>query len=842
MSRQDGRVVLSAGMRLRVLAPRWRKVLHDLWENKTRTLLVVLSIAVGVFAVGMIAGTRALFDRNVADNWNAETPASAVLVTDAFDEELVQTVRRMSDVAQVEARKMIEVRARVQGASGAWSNLALYAVADYKDIRVEKITPEEGQWPPANNVVLLERSSLEWLNVKIGDTLVVETPDGKKRELRIAGTAHAFHIIPSALAGRASGFITLDSLEWLGSSRQFNVLSLTVSRYPYDKAFIQRVVDRVADKIERSGRTVYRKEVPGGKYYFADMVKTFLLILGALGLLSLFLSGFLVVNTISALVTQQVRQIGVMKAIGASAGQIIGMYLATVAIFGLLALGVAIPLGSATAVGLVRFAAGYLNFNMASYISPPWVLILQVGVGLIVPLLAALYPVLAGARLTVREAIAGVVIWDLRGAGRGLGWRATIALARLRRAARRQRLLAAVWHWLAEHSRRQLVRVPRPLLLSLRNTFRRKGRLALTLFTLVLGGAIFVSVFSVRSSLLATLDALTHYWQHDIEVTLARPYRAEALANEALSVPDIAAAEVWSVNYGFRVRADGTQTARDIALIGLPASSAMIQPNVLQGRWLLPDDESALVVNADVVQEEPDLRVGQDIVIKTNGRESTWRVVGIVAGQMAGPLAYANYPYFTQAIREVGRGNRLVLRTAAGGGAAEAAALKSLEARFTVAGLRLRSSETRSEMRDTASEQFSLIVGFLLIMAVLLAIVGGLGLMGTMSLNVLERTREIGILRAIGAGDRAIRTLVVVEGLGIGLMSWCAGILLALPIAKLLSNAVGEQFLHHALEFSFPPLGVGLWLIVVVCVAAIASWLPARRAVQLTVREVLTYE
>jgi putative ABC transport system permease protein len=134
------------------------------------------------------------------------------------------------------------------------------------------------------------------------------------------------------------------------------------------------------------------------------------------------------------------------------------------------------------------------------------------------------------------------------------------------------------------------------------------------------------------------------------------------------------------------------------------------------------------------------------------------------------------------------------------------------------------------------------IIVILSVMALLLAVVGGLGLMGTMSINVLERRREIGVMRAIGADNRAILAIVIVEGMLIGALSWVLGVLLALPLSKALSDAVGAGFIQAALSFRFSTGGAGLWLLVILLIAAIASLLPARGAARITVREVLAYE
>jgi putative ABC transport system permease protein len=156
--------------------------------------------------------------------------------------------------------------------------------------------------------------------------------------------------------------------------------------------------------------------------------------------------------------------------------------------------------------------------------------------------------------------------------------------------------------------------------------------------------------------------------------------------------------------------------------------------------------------------------------------------------------------------------------------------------------MRISSVQTLPDLRRAIVSQMNVLVVFLLIMAVLLAVVGGLGLAGTMSINVLERTREIGVLRAVGAGDRAVIVIVLVEGILIGALSWILGTLLGYPFGAALSTAVGQTMFLAPLTFKFSTGGAVLWLGLVLLLAAGASILPAWNASRLTVRDVLAYE
>jgi putative ABC transport system permease protein len=163
-------------------------------------------------------------------------------------------------------------------------------------------------------------------------------------------------------------------------------------------------------------------------------------------------------------------------------------------------------------------------------------------------------------------------------------------------------------------------------------------------------------------------------------------------------------------------------------------------------------------------------------------------------------------------------------------------------ARLRHAGIRIASVHTSKELSHYDHANFATIVSFLLAMAVLLAVVGGLGLAGMLSVSVLERSREIGVLRAVGARDGDVLQLVIVEGLFVAAL----GCLVAAPagwlVGRALSDAVGRLFLGAPLQFAYPGSALLVWLGLTGVLAVAASYVPARRASRLTIRDVLAYE
>jgi putative ABC transport system permease protein len=793
-----------------MLSPRWHKVLRDLWINRTRTLVVVFSISVGVCAVGAILNSQIILDRDLKQAWSALNPASASIVTlDPFDDELVNTVRHMKGVSEAEGRRSSRIRVRV--GPQEWKDLQVFAIPDYDDIRVNIVRPQSGPWPPPKHEILIERASLELTGATVGETIHVKTGDGLERDMRIAGMAHDPSVPPVFIEGTVNGYVTFDTLEWLGEPRNYNELYFVVAGQPLDKAYVQSVALRVEDKVEGSGRAVSYTMVPEpGQLPFDSISGSVIAFLGLLGFLALLLSGFLVVNTISAMLRQQVRQIGVMKAIGARSRQIAGIYLVMVLLLGILSLGIAVPLAALGARLLTGFIAGILNVDLPGFTLPWEVVAAQAGIAMLVPVVAALKPIVTGTRITVRQAVTDY----------GLGQ------APLRR---------GLMDWLLE----QIHVFSRPVLLSLRNTFRRKGRLALTLITLVLGGAIFISVFSVHDALLATAEDSMAVWRYDLSVTLNRPYRESLLENEALKVPGVVGAKAVGLTTVRRLRPDDTEGA-NVSMMALPLGSDLIRPIMLQGRWLVPEDENAIVVTTNSIEQEPDLKVGDTVTFRIDGRKTRWKIVGIA--QFLFPYVYTNYPYYARAVRNVGRAEGVVAITEKHDAVYQAQVAQALETHFERSGVHIGSTTKIADKREETKFGFNIIVMLMLVMAVLIAIVGGFGLMGTMSINVLERMREIGVMRAIGASDGNVAQVFIVEGLIIGLLSWLLATLVAVPLSRLLTDAVGTAMIQSPLHYQFSWQGVIVWWAVVVALSFLASVLPARSASRVTVREVLAYE
>ena len=821
------------------LKPRWKKVLRDLFANRTRTVLVVLSIAVGVFAVGAVQSSQDILTREMERTWSSTQAASARISLSGFDQDFVDSIQRMPEIVDAEGRQT--TWGRVTGAQET-KQIEITGIRDFEAMRINKVFPEQADrdaWPPPKRQILLERNSMAFLGVGIGDSIELEL-NSKKYTLRVAGTAYNPDEPGPTFMQNAAGFVTLDTMEWMGQSRQFGRLLIRVTP-PNTFDHVQEVSDLIKDRVQKNGWAFYGASISRnpGKHPITDAVQSILLIMSVLGVLSLIMSGFLVINTVSSVLMEQVRQIGMMKAVGARNGQLTQMYLVMVLAFGALSLFVAMPLGALGARGFVDLMAWLLNLNIRNYSTPMPVMFIEIAIGLIAPTVAALQPVISGTRKSVREAISDY----------GIGNVSTIrSQSRLGRVLTRLNPFAA--RWAARQADRAnqptVIRrglsLSRPVVISLRNTFRRKGRLMLTMATLILGGAIFIGVFSVRESLIKTLDVALAYWNYDVEVNLATAYPSDQLERAAMSVPGVVKAEAWGYGNARRLNDDRSEGS-GMFLVAPPANTELLRPILLRGRWLTTDDQDAIVINSEVTQVEEDLDVGSTVTLKVNGASKhSFKVVGVAQGVLTGRIGYINKPYFANKVVMSGsKAENLQVKTLRSDQVYEDEVASAIKEEFKRANIKVASTTTTASTRVAIMNQFNVIIVFLLAMAVLIAVVGGLGLAGTMSINVLERTREIGVMRAIGASNGSVRQIVVVEGVLIGILSGLIGAALAVPISLLLSNAIGTMLLREPLFYTFGWLGLGIWFALVVIIATLASVLPAMRAARLTVREVLAY-
>jgi putative ABC transport system permease protein len=769
--------------------------------------------------VGCILTSYSILTREMNRNYMDTNPATAVFtINSGVDDELIQTIQSRPDIAAAEARRTLF--ARYQMGDNEWINIMLFVIDDFDNLRVNFFYPERGEWNPSADEILIERSALSLIGQDVGDepalseaeVAVVKTAGNTPQPLTISGIVHDPGQAPSWMEGFAYGYLTTDGLAQLGETPTFNELRVVMAENADDQGANRQTANSLRDWLTANGYTVSRVKVPiPGEHPHNSQMMTLLFILEAFGVLALLLSGLLVATMISALMEQQLRQIGVMKTIGARMTQIAGIYLATVIFLGGMALFIGIPVGLAVGRAYAAFAASTLNFEIASNSVDGWVYGVLVAAALLIPIIGAAFPIAKGSRITVREAIS-----DNNASENAIGTRPIDAL--LGRGSGGGRML----------------------LLALRNTFRRQGRLALTLLALAVGGAVFMVALNVGASWNKTTETEFTARNFEAEIRLKRPYEAARIGSIIAGLPDVVAVETWADADTSLIYPDG-DNGDPFRTIGLPADTPMLDFPLIEGRWLRPDDESALVLTHGLVDHEPSMTVGSEIIMDLNGQATTWTVVGIVR-QIGPNLAYANQDYFVALAGLEGQTNHLQIAADDHSVAGQAAMLQTVEAALLDARVDVTVAFTSQDGRQVLVDHFYIIVTLLMLMAALVAAVSGLGLASTMSLNVLERRREIGVMRAVGATSMKVLQVILGEGVFSGLLSWGLAIVLSIPMTTVIGNVAGMTFIETPLEIAYSWSGAAWWLGIVLVLTVVASSLPAISATEMPVNEVLAYE
>jgi len=786
------------------------KVLRDLKRNLGRTVLAVLSIAIGVFAVGVNSGMMDLMPSRMLGSYQASNPAHVRLwLNGVVDDDQINRLAREPGISGAEGQLSLSTRWRLTP-DQEWRDLSVNVRSDYARQRFNTVSLVSGAWP-VKDTVAVEEASVDYFGIQPGSRLTLQI-NGREHTVTVGGVIKDVIGNMPAFGGDAAIFISPEMAENIWGVHGYTMVAAQVPQYSEQAA--KAASDQLKGTLDKMNVSVffYRTYDPN-KHFLQDMVNGVIMITTVMGVLALGLGLFLVVNTINALVAQQIPQIGIMKAIGGTTRQVMTLYLGSVLIYGLLALIIALPLGVLAADAISETLLKMMGIGADPNVNASASAVMQqVMVALLVPLLAALWPIYSGVRLTVREATSNY----------GIG--ATFGKGLI------DRLLAKVRG------------LPRQVILTIRNTFRRKGRVVLTQITLIMAGVVFVMVMSSAASFTYTINYLTDTLGLKVLMYFEQPVRIDEAKAIIESQPDVEFAEFTLFQSSTAYKDKITVEGKDIFVNAVLPTSRLLKLAVMSGRWLLPEDEHATVLTTDVAGKMG-VTVGDKIFVKINGTDRVaWTVVGTVTDLSSGQRnIYVPLGVYQREVGLSGRATTAWLSITPDTAVTQLRVEKNMRDALNARGLKVSGTQTAESIRVNNENTFGIITSMLLTMSALIAFVGAIGLAGTLSINVLERRREIGVMRAIGASSFQIARLFVGEGLILGLMAWLIAIPLSIPVGQLFSVVIG-QVINFGVIYQFSWMGALQWLIIVVVLSVLGAALPAWRATRISIRESLAYE
>ena len=767
-----------------------RKIAGDLRQGWGRLALLVFAVAIGQGAMTATISARAVLAREISRDFAAANPPDVTLETTGLPAGSLPGLRTLPGVGALDTRVVVPARARLTG--GGWRPILLFGVRDVADMPVSCIFHDKGAWPPAAGEVLIERSGLGMMAFAPATPLEVQAGPGHGGALRFAGSVHDPSLAPSWQEGVVYGYVTEATLAGVAGPDRPLQLRTTVAPGE-DPVMVGKTLTQA---VQQLGGRVVRLDATPPRHPHADLMQGLLSILALFSLLSFLLALSLAGSVVAAFTHRQERQFAVLRALGASGFRIGLIHLAVVLVPALAGLALGAIGGAGFARLLQTAVAGQLNIDLRDAAVASGLSTILVVAGLLGVIVAALIPVMVSLRKPVRAVLQPGT--DTR---RG---------PRLPLLAPLDRLAVA-------------------------EAFRRPLRTTVAVLALALGGGGLIAATNVHISLVGVIDRELAARHDTAELRLDRTPDLASLDAGLRRIPGLSRYELWGLKAV--TLEDGRLSTPRLGLFSPTPGSVMGLPKVTAGRWPTAPDEIA--VSSVAAQRAPGfvLAPGRRVTLSTGTLRRAVTVVGLVdefdATVWTGPATFAA----VATPRDLGRDLRIITDPAQVDDVAA-----RVEQAVIDAGSFPDATIPRAARREAMVGHFLTFYRLLAIAALAAAAVGTLALSTTIASNVLERTREIGVLRAVGAGRVALARFVLVQALAISGLGATLAIALGLPISKLATSLLETNALHLPLplQVSVPTLAGSV--LGAAGIAALAALAPGWRVARLSVREAVAHE
>jgi putative ABC transport system permease protein len=799
------------------MKPRYMKVIRDLTSDYAKNLMLVLAIGIGVFGIGAILGAYEVINREMTNNYMSTKPASATIEMEGnITAGLLDSVRTFPGIKFAERRATIVARMKVDD---KWYPILLFVIDDFEKMNVSTFRHISGSKNPPTGTMLVERTALGVMHAKEGDQITIRSPHGEPMTLTIAGTVHDPGLAPAWQEQAGYAYVSMSTLKLLGENEQFDLLRIQISENELSVDAIRKKAETLSDFLKTSGYEIHEIQIPPpGRHPHQSQMNAVLSIFTVFSFMILILGSILVATGMATLMVKQVRQIGVMKTIGGSSTQIAGLYVFMMLVLCIAALLISIPLSQLAAYGFYNQIANLLNLEIMDSSIPMRVPLIQIIAGIGIPMLATSLPLIRGSRISVRTALDNYGVSGNAKPGRLLAWVS------------------------------QLNVISDTFKLSLRNAFRQRSRLALTLGLLAAGGAMFMTALNVSNAWEKNLKRIYVQRLYDQEIRLNDRINPETIIKKIKGVDGVRTAEAWDFSSSSIVKESEyeiTSTYPDkghgsFMIQALPIPTSLLNPTIAGGEWLSAEGTKDVVLNQ--IARTAEMKIGDEIALAIDGKPTKWKIIGFTEDVGTPATAYVSLKTFSALVGT--QGDAGVIRISYADRSRENASTrnKEIDRLFEAENIGVSSTIPVWLLHNAVAAHMKVLVNSLLTMAVLMAIVGTLGLMSTISMNVLERTREIGVMRAIGATPKKIKALIVWEGLTIGVLSIVLAFVVSIGLSYFMGQFIGHISFKTPLVLTISTQAIGIWIILITVGSYLATILPAKRANSATTREALSYE
>lgn len=787
-----------------------RKSWRDLGRRRARAVLTAATIALAVAGAGMLA-VPSLIDRTMqAEVHDSSLYDVTLKVRDlAFDDAMAAGLAAIPNVRAVGSRVSFATRALVGDRRIA---ATVWGVDDFTQQAIDVVRVTSGE-VPGSAQALSDDGNAKAVDVglRAGDAVTVVAADKTTVSLTVSGRARSLafwqgpwdhpkqlYLYATAVTVRAlSGVTGVNTLVLRLDDTSRTAVDATVTRV---QTWLTTTVG--AGALVDLPLTRTQGDWPGRT--FAHQMTSFVYVLAGLALLT---AMFLIANTMNTLMAEQTSEIGVMKAIGGRQGQIAGVFVRGALYLALFGAAIGVPLGILLASAIAGFVTGsVLGVPGRFAVSVP-VMVFSVAFAVVLTVGASLPALRRALRIPVREAL------------QSRGGAVTFGLSPIDRAVVHSR-------WL-----------PRAARLGVRNLARNKRRAAATTVQIALAVATALGFLNMAISFNRSLNHT--YASIAWDASVFGPAGAPRLDAGAVDiVSGVAGVERVEPVLANRLELG----ARTVAVYGLGAT-ALYEPALRAGRWFTADEAAgamAVAVIGPNVSREDHLQPGDTATVRTAGGEVTVRIVGVDDSQRDDGRAF--YVPLAWLQRQTGWGdatNLLWMTMSDRSHVGIDRTTNAVEDALVAGGYRIAAEKLYALKAENKSANDAILNMINVVGGVVVAI-GMVGLVNAITMNVIERTREIGVLRCVGARARDIRRAFAAESVVQAAVGWVFGLPLGLALSWGLSRLT-LIIMELQIATVFDAATAALVLVATVGLAALVVIGPVRRATHINPGDALRY-
>ena len=787
-----------------------RKSWTDLTRRRARAVFAILTLAIAISSLGIFALTPILnrtMSEEVASSklYDVQLQTSPLELTDAD----VAGLSALPNVRAVETRAWYVTRVYI----GERREKALViGVSDFARQSVDVVRMSSGEVPDTGSVAVDVQNSRQ--NVffgAAGDVVKVLGSNGSPQPLTITGNARSLMGSGAVAQGYVTLYATPDTLSRLTGNWAIGSIELRLddTRTPAANQTVEDVRGYLKGHTDFKGFSELPQIRESGSWPGKEIIDSVGQLFYVITVLALISGLFLISNTMSTLVAEQTGEIGVMKAIGGRRRQIFTSYLRTAMLMGAIGSLIGIPLGILLANWLAAYFAQTFYGVSASFAVDPTITLLALLVGLIGPALASVPAIRRATAVPVRQALSGA--GGEAGADR------------------------AVDRWLRR------LRLPRDAQIGVRNLGRSKRRTLGTTALVALAVANLLALLALGTS----IANIGHQYWDDVgyDLTLAadegsgsgRPLSEDA-RQVVQAMPGVEQVQpiVWAmIKLG----------DRDTFMWALPRDS-MYDERLSDGRLFSTADEEhggRVVLVENGLASASGIQVGDTVQLTTAAGTHGFDVIGLLDNS-SGVMGSVYVPLQTaQQLLGIGdTANQFWIRTTSHEHGQIDRTTTRLEDAMLARGYSVTStiSYAEEEHQQAFTTRLTTIITVLGLLVVGISLIG---LVNAMTANVLERTREIGIIRCIGGRSRDVRRIFATEGLAVALLGWIVGIPLGYILDVALMRVV-EELLDVQVPIVFPLWNPLLALVGTMALSLLVMVMPLRRATRFRAGEALRYQ